>query len=164
MIESSKFFIDTFFYYWLFRIIKDIIHVIQVNDLDVIIWVGHVSLIDCHLLLPLLSIVFSHRSWINCKSNSIEVKHCFSAWSDLCVSILSPVCSPSVLNNPCALSIWCVLPADYLDDMVSIKFESVVRPGIDTLFIGEEISVRGHLSKDWSICKNFFLDTGNLCC
>lgn len=48
--------------------------------------------------------------------------------------------------------------------MISLKLESVVRPRINTFFVSEEISVSSHLPENWSICKDFFLDTVDLCC
>lgn len=110
-----------------------------------------------HLFLH--GVVFSHSVWINCHSYSVEIKHSAlirSQYSE--VSVLTPIWSPWVFNNPIFVTISLSVPTNNLHYVLSVELEWVISSMIKTFLVSKEISENSHLSDNWSILENFLLD------
>lgn len=111
-----------------------------------------------HLLLH--GVILGHCVRISSCANTEEIKlSALIRGQDASITILSPVFSPRIFNDPEFLTISLLVPANNLDDMLSIKAESIFGAVIDSLLVGQEVSVDDHLSDNGTIFQEFLLDS-----
>jgi hypothetical protein len=115
-----------------------------------------VSLI--HLLLH--GVVLGHCVWVGSDTDSEEVElGTLVGGEDADIAILTPVGTPGVFYEPPLLTISLALPANNLDNLLTIELERVISAVVYAILVGKDVSEYNHLSDDGAILQNLFFDT-----
>jgi len=105
-------------------------------------------------------VILGHSVGVGSNTESIEIELCALVGGENSNhSILSPIFTPGILDEPKLLPIVLLVPSNNLYYMLSIELEGVLGAMVDTVLVCQEVSENSHLCNDWAVLQNLLFNT-----
>jgi len=83
----------------------------------------------------------------------------FLSDGDLSITLLAPVFTPGVFNDPVLFTFIALAPSDDLDGVSTLEFRGTFRDSVDATLVDEEVSVGREVTNDGTVFKDVLLDS-----
>lgn len=120
-----------------------------------------VHFLHLDVLLLLLHIGLSHCLRVHGETECVKIKSGLSVGCNLGVTIVTPVGSPLVLDNPVRFTIRRSFPSEDFEDVLTWESKRVLGASVDSLAVSKHVCEWVQLPKHGSVRHNLLLDSIN---
>jgi hypothetical protein len=105
-------------------------------------------------------VILGHSVGVGSNTESIEIELCaFVGGENFNHSVLSPILTPGILDEPKLLTIVLLVPSNNFYYMLSIVLFGVIGAMVDTVLVCQEVCENSHLCNNRAVFENLLFNT-----